>query len=209
LAMQFVRAPKQFNVILTSNLLGDILSDEVAMLTGSLAILPFAGIGEPDGLGLYAPIHRSAPDFAGRGMANPCASILSLANAPRYSLGRPDLANDLDRGTSVALEDGTLSVDLGNTVTTSEMGVAILATLSAIEPAEPGAGAMNAHVARTKYSNDTASGEELIDRAKALRAHAVVGCVTGRAHKTQALRREASGEPLETGVVIDACRGNH
>ena len=90
-AMQLVRAPKQFDVIVTTNMFGDILSDTAAMLTGSIGMLPSASL-DADGKGMYEPIHGSAPDIAGKGLANPLATILSLAMMLRYSLGRPELA---------------------------------------------------------------------------------------------------------------------
>ncbi len=129
-AMQLVKAPKQFDIILTDNLFGDILSDEAAMLTGSLGMLPSAAIGEAGKPGLYEPIHGSAPDIAGQGAANPCASILSLAMGLRYSLGRPDLADRVEAAVSAALDAGVRTRDLGGTATTRDMGEAILAQLA-------------------------------------------------------------------------------
>ena len=128
-AMQLVKNPKQFDVIVTDNLFGDILSDEAGMLTGSLGMLPSAALGEAGQPGLYEPIHGSAPDIAGRGVANPCASILSLAMALRHSLGRPDLADRVEAAVSGALDDGLRTGDLGGKATTAEMGDAILARL--------------------------------------------------------------------------------
>lgn len=127
-AMQLVRSPAQFDVILTDNLFGDILSDAAAMLTGSLGMLPSAAIGDPGTTGLYEPIHGSAPDIAGQGIANPCASILSLAMALRFSLGRPDLAERVESAVSSALADGYRTRDLAggsHRVSTAEMGEAI------------------------------------------------------------------------------------
>ncbi len=129
MAMQLVKYPKQFDVILTDNLFGDMLSDEAAMLTGSLGMLPSAAIGEAGKPGLYEPIHGSAPDIAGRGVANPCASILSLAMALRYSLARADLAQKLEAAVEAALNDGARTADLGGAMTTAQMGDAILAHL--------------------------------------------------------------------------------
>ncbi len=129
MAMQLVKAPKQFDVIVTDNLFGDILSDEAGMLTGSLGMLPSAALGEAGKPGLYEPIHGSAPDIAGRGIANPCASILSLAMALRYSLGRIDLADRLEVAVGGALDEGLRTGDLGGRATTVEMGGAILAQL--------------------------------------------------------------------------------
>jgi 3-isopropylmalate dehydrogenase len=130
-AMQLVRAPRQFDVILTDNLFGDLLSDAAAMLTGSLGMLPSAALGLPDGPGLFEPIHGSAPDIAGQGVANPCATILSLAMALRLGLGRPDLADMIEHAVACALEDGCRTRDLvgGTRVGTVGMGDAILARL--------------------------------------------------------------------------------
>lgn len=111
-AMQLVREPKQFDVILTDNLFGDLLSDCAAMLTGSLGMLPSAALGAPGTPGLYEPIHGSAPDIAGCGIANPCAAILSLAMALRLQLGRPELAKRLEHAVGVALDDGYRTSDL-------------------------------------------------------------------------------------------------
>ena len=128
-AMQLVKFPKQFDVILTDNLFGDILSDEAAMLTGSLGMLPSAALGAAGMPGLYEPIHGSAPDIAGKGLANPCASILSLALALRYSLGRGDLADRVEAAVAKALDGGARSGDIGGTLGTAAMGDAILAAL--------------------------------------------------------------------------------
>jgi 3-isopropylmalate dehydrogenase len=127
MAMQLVKAPKQFDVIVTDNLFGDILADEAAMLTGSLGMMPSAALGDEGQPGLYEPIHGSAPDIAGRGIANPCASILSLAMAMRYSLDRPDLADRIEAAVSSALNDGIRSGDIGGKATTPQMGAAIIA----------------------------------------------------------------------------------
>ena len=125
MAMQLVKNPKQFDVILTDNLFGDILSDAAAMLTGSLGMLPSAAIGEAGRPGLYEPIHGSAPDIAGKGIANPCASILSLAMALRHSLGRPDLAQRVEAAVAAALDAGARTADLGGHLGTRAMGDAI------------------------------------------------------------------------------------
>ena len=125
-AMQLVKNPRQFDVILTDNLFGDILSDEAAMLTGSLGMLPSAALGAADAPGLFEPIHGSAPDIAGQGIANPCASILSLALALRYSLGRPDLAARVEAAVEAALDAGARTRDLGGTLGTQAMGDAVL-----------------------------------------------------------------------------------
>ena len=131
MAMQLVKSPKQFDLILTDNLFGDILSDEAAMLTGSLGMLPSAAIGEAGKPGLYEPIHGSAPDIAGRGVANPCASIMSLAMALRHSLGREDLAAKVEGAVEAALNAGARTPDLGGALTTAAMGDAVLAGLGA------------------------------------------------------------------------------
>jgi len=128
-AMQLVRNPRQFDIILTDNLFGDILSDEAAMLTGSLGLLPSAALGEAGKPGLYEPIHGSAPDIAGQGVANPCAAILSLAMALRYSLGRPELADKVEAAVEAALDAGARTRDLGGTLGTEAMGDAVLAQL--------------------------------------------------------------------------------
>jgi 3-isopropylmalate dehydrogenase len=136
-AMQLVRSPRQFDVILTDNLFGDLLSDAAAMLTGSLGMLPSAALGEPGKPGLYEPIHGSAPDIVGRGLANPCAAILSLAMALRLGLGRGDLADRVERAVARALDDGYRTRDLnGGTqvVSTTGMGDVIRARLSGGAP---------------------------------------------------------------------------
>ena len=128
-AMQLVKNPRQFDIILTDNLFGDILSDAAAMLTGSLGMLPSAALGEAGTPGLYEPIHGSAPDIAGQGVANPCASILSLAMALRYSLDRPDLADKVERAVAAALDGGARTRDLGGTLGTEAMADAVLTAL--------------------------------------------------------------------------------
>ena len=126
-AMELVRAPKQFDVILSGNLFGDILSDAAAMLTGSIGMLPSASLGSDGTPGLYEPVHGSAPDIAGQGIANPCAAILSLEMALRWSLGRADEADRLFTAVSKALEDGARTKDLGGNLSTSQMGDAVIA----------------------------------------------------------------------------------
>ncbi|WP_050605613.1 3-isopropylmalate dehydrogenase [Ruegeria sp. 6PALISEP08] len=137
-AMQLVRAPKQFDVILTDNLFGDILSDCAAMLTGSLGMLPSASLGAPMANGrpkaMYEPVHGSAPDITGQGKANPIACILSFAMALRYSFDQGEEANRLEAAIEKVLADGVRTADLladeGVTpVSTTEMGDAILAAL--------------------------------------------------------------------------------
>jgi len=128
-AMQLVKNPRQFDVILTDNLFGDLLSDEAAQLTGSLGMLPSAAIGAPGRPGLYEPIHGSAPDIAGKGVANPLAAILSFAMALRWSLGRPELAARLTEAVEAALNKGARTRDLGGRLGTDEMGEAVLGEL--------------------------------------------------------------------------------
>ncbi|MEL6476580.1 MAG: 3-isopropylmalate dehydrogenase [Pseudomonadota bacterium] len=139
-AMQLVRAPKQFDVIVTDNLFGDILSDCAAMLTGSLGMLPSASLGAPMENGrpkaLYEPVHGSAPDIAGQGKANPIACILSFAMALRYSFDLGAEADLLEGAVEDVLAQGIRTADLGGdagttTVSTSGMGDAILAAMEA------------------------------------------------------------------------------
>jgi 3-isopropylmalate dehydrogenase len=124
-AMFLIRDPKRFDVVLTENLFGDILSDEAAMLPGSMGMLPSASLGAPGSPGIYEPVHGSAPDIAGQGEANPYATILSAAMMFRYSLGRPDVAEAIEQGVSVALEAHYLTADLGGTKTTEEVTKAV------------------------------------------------------------------------------------
>lgn len=128
-AMELVRHPKQFDVILAGNLFGDILSDEAAMLTGSIGMLPSASLSYDGKPGLYEPVHGSAPDIAGQGKANPCAAILSLEMALRWSLGRADAADRLFSAVGKALEAGARTGDIGGNLSTSEMGDAIIDAL--------------------------------------------------------------------------------
>ena len=128
-AMQIVRDPRQFDVLVTDNLFGDILSDAAAMLTGSLGMLPSAALGDAGRPGLYEPIHGSAPDIAGQGLANPLASILSLEMAFRWSLDRPETADHILAAVVRALDKGARTRDLGGALTTVQMGDAVLAAL--------------------------------------------------------------------------------
>lgn len=136
-AMQLVRRPKQFDVIVTDNLFGDLLSDCAAMLTGSLGMLPSASLGAPDSGGrrkaLYEPVHGSAPDIAGQGMANPIACLMSFAMLLRYSFDQGPEADRLERAIAAVLDEGLRTADLmqdGMTrVSTSAMGDAILKAL--------------------------------------------------------------------------------
>ncbi|OYX34001.1 MAG: 3-isopropylmalate dehydrogenase [Caulobacterales bacterium 32-69-10] len=128
-AMQLVKNPKQFDVIVTDNLFGDILSDEASMCTGSIGLLPSAALGAPGKPGLYEPIHGSAPDIAGKGIANPLAAILSFEMALRWSLDRTDLADRLFAACEAALNAGARTGDLGGKTTTRQMGDAVIAKL--------------------------------------------------------------------------------
>ena len=131
-AMQLVKAPKKFDVIVTGNMFGDILSDEAAMLTGSIGMLPSASLNEKN-QGLYEPSHGSAPDIAGQGIANPLATILSAAMMLRFSLGQPEAADRIERAVGKVLEQGLRTADIwseGTTkVNTSQMGDAVVAAL--------------------------------------------------------------------------------
>lgn len=122
--MQLIKDPSQFDVLLCSNLFGDILSDECAMITGSMGMLPSASLNE-QGFGLYEPAGGSAPDIAGKGIANPIAQILSATLLLRYSLGAADAADAVERAINQALEQGYRTADLagtGNAISTDEMG---------------------------------------------------------------------------------------
>ncbi|MHB8347150.1 MAG: 3-isopropylmalate dehydrogenase [Acidiferrobacterales bacterium] len=131
-AMQLVRAPKQFDVVVTTNMFGDILSDEAAMLTGSIGMLPSASL-DAEGKGMYEPIHGSAPDIAGKGIANPLGTILSVAMLLRYTLHRPDLALRVERAVETALDQGLRTADIHTAgcsrVGTAQMGAAVVAAL--------------------------------------------------------------------------------
>ena len=127
-AMQLVRNPGQFDVIVTGNLFGDILSDQASMCAGSIGMLPSASL-DSAGKGLYEPIHGSAPDIAGQGKANPLATILSAAMMLRYSLGQSEAADRIEAAVAKALAGGARSPDLGGTITTMQMGDAVLAAL--------------------------------------------------------------------------------
>ena len=128
-AMRLVTHAREFDVIVTENMFGDILTDEAAVLSGSLGVLPSASLGEGT-LGVYEPIHGSAPDIAGKGVANPVGTVLSAAMMLRHSLGMPDAAAAIERATDRAIADGARTRDLGGTLTTSEMTDAILKRLS-------------------------------------------------------------------------------
>lgn len=131
-AMQLVRWPKQFDVMVTENLFGDILSDQASMLTGSIGMLPSASLNDK-GQGLYEPSHGSAPDIAGQGIANPLATILSAAMLLRYSFGRGDLASKIEAAVSRVLDQGLRTADIctpqDRKVSTADMGNAVVAAL--------------------------------------------------------------------------------
>jgi 3-isopropylmalate dehydrogenase len=127
-AMQLVSAPRHFDVILTENMFGDILSDEAAMLTGSIGLLPSASLGA-DGPGVFEPVHGSAPDIAGSGRANPLAMFLSAALMLRHGLGMQDEAAALESAVDRALDAGLRTPDLGGTATTAEATRAVLSQL--------------------------------------------------------------------------------
>lgn len=119
-AMELIARPTQFDVIVTENLFGDILSDAAAMLSGSLGMLPSASVGNPDGPGLFEPVHGSAPDIAGQGIANPLATFLSAAMLLRHGLGLEAEATAIEVAVDGALGDGLRTRDLGGTATTAE-----------------------------------------------------------------------------------------
>ncbi len=133
-AMQFIREPRQFDVIATENLFGDVLSDEAAMLTGSIGMLPSASVGA-SGVSLYEPIHGSAPDIAGQGLANPCATILSAAMMLDLSFGEREAARAVERAVETALERGARTADIAgpgeDKLGTTDMTDAILTALAA------------------------------------------------------------------------------
>ncbi len=131
-AMQLVRAPKQFDVMVTTNMFGDILSDCAAMLTGSIGMLPSASL-DANGKGMYEPIHGSAPDIAGQNKANPLATILSVAMMLRYSLGESEMAEKIELAVNGVLDQGVRTADIASEgimpVGTKEMGDAVVAAL--------------------------------------------------------------------------------
>jgi 3-isopropylmalate dehydrogenase len=130
-SMQLVRAPRQFDVIVTSNLFGDILSDTAAMLTGSIGMLPSASL-DANARGMYEPVHGSAPDIAGKNLANPLATILSLAMLLRYSLREPELAGRIEAAVGEVLDHGLRTADIAGaaqSIGTREMGLAVVTAL--------------------------------------------------------------------------------
>jgi 3-isopropylmalate dehydrogenase len=139
--MQLVRNPKQFDVIVTDNLFGDVLSDEAAQCTGSIGMLPSASLGDKEERSgkqpvLYEPVHGTAPDIAGKGLANPFACILSFAMCLRYSLSRPDEARLVERAVEQVLNEGLRTGDImqpgKRLVGTREMGDAVIAALGSL-----------------------------------------------------------------------------
>jgi 3-isopropylmalate dehydrogenase len=128
-AMHLLRAPRQFDVLLTENMFGDILTDEAAMLVGSLGLLPSASLGSSR-LGVYEPIHGSAPDIAGRGIANPLGAILSAALLLRHSLELADEAGTVETAVAAALSDGVRTADIatagGTVLGSSAVGDAVI-----------------------------------------------------------------------------------
>jgi 3-isopropylmalate dehydrogenase len=132
-AMQLVKAPKAFDVVVTGNMFGDILSDEAAMLTGSIGMLPSASLNE-SGRGLYEPSHGSAPDIAGKDIANPLATILSMAMMLRFSLNQAEAAERVEAAVRQVLADGLRTADIWSEGTqrvgTRAMGDAVLAALT-------------------------------------------------------------------------------
>ncbi|HCL39988.1 MAG TPA: 3-isopropylmalate dehydrogenase, partial [Pseudomonas sp.] len=131
-AMQLVRAPKQFDVIVTDNMFGDILSDQASMLTGSIGMLPSASL-DVSNKGMYEPCHGSAPDIAGQGIANPLATILSVSMMLRYSFGQVAAADAIEQAVSQVLDQGLRTGDIQSAgcrkVGTAEMGDAVVAAL--------------------------------------------------------------------------------
>lgn len=134
-AMQLVRNPAQFDVIVTENMFGDILSDEAAMITGSIGMLPSASLGDGT-LGMYEPVHGSAPDIAGQGLANPLATILSGAMMLRHSLGQEELAQNIENAVSRTLESGARTKDIAlkgeTTISTKQMADKVIEFLEAL-----------------------------------------------------------------------------
>jgi 3-isopropylmalate dehydrogenase len=127
-AMQLVSRPADFDVIVTENLFGDILSDEAAMISGSIGLLPSASLGR-GALGLYEPVHGSAPDIVGQGVANPIATCLSAAMMLRYSLGAPEAADRIDAAVDAIVADGARTRDLGGDLGTMAVRDRLLGAL--------------------------------------------------------------------------------
>ena len=130
--MHLLAKPREYDVIVTENMFGDILTDEASMLAGSLGLLPSASLGEPGAVGIYEPIHGSAPDIAGKGIANPYATIFSAAMLLRHSLGLEAEAAAVEAAVHAALDDGVFTADLaakGQAVSTTQATDAVLARL--------------------------------------------------------------------------------
>ena len=131
-AMHLINRPADFDVMVTENMFGDILTDEASMLAGSLGMLPSASLGE-SAQGLYEPIHGSAPDIAGKGIANPCGTIMSVAMMLRYSLGLNDEAADIEAAVNGAISNGVRTIDVATegqaAVSTTEMTAAVIERL--------------------------------------------------------------------------------
>ncbi|MFN2465091.1 MAG: 3-isopropylmalate dehydrogenase [Candidatus Dormibacteria bacterium] len=139
-AMRLIRAPRDFDVVVTENLFGDILTDEAAMLTGSLGMLPSASLGEPNTTGLYEPIHGSAPDIAGQGTANPLGSILCVAMMLRSSLDMAGAAEAVEGAVDDVVEAGILTLDLGGSASTADVAAAVMSALvERLQPVAAGA----------------------------------------------------------------------
>jgi 3-isopropylmalate dehydrogenase len=136
--MKLISAPRHFEVILTENMFGDILSDEAAMLTGSLGLLPSASLGEADPThptpGVFEPVHGSAPDIAGQGIANPLAMFLSAAMMLRHAFAMHDEASALESAVDRALTGGLRTPDLGGSATTAQATAAVLSELQGAVP---------------------------------------------------------------------------
>lgn len=132
-AMHLIQNPRRFDVIVTDNLFGDMLSDEASVLPGSMGMLPSASLGAPGTPGLFEPVHGSAPDIAGKGVANPYAAILTAAMMFRHGLDRPDVSDALERAVSTATEAGFLTRDLGGDKNTEEVTQAVIRWIGAGE----------------------------------------------------------------------------
>ncbi len=130
MAMRLIQNPASLDVVVTTNMFGDILSDEASVLAGSLGLLPSAALGAPGAPGLYEPIHGSAPDIAGQGIANPIGTILSAAMLLRESLGLRDEAEAVEQAVDAVIGSGALTADLGGSSTTADVGRAVCAEIS-------------------------------------------------------------------------------
>jgi 3-isopropylmalate dehydrogenase len=128
-AMRLVKSPADFDVLVTENMFGDILSDEASVLVGSIGLLPSASIGSQGG-GVYEPVHGSAPDIAGQGIANPVGALLSAAMLLRHALGLSLLAEELEQAVAAGLASGVRTPDLGGSNTTTEVGQAVRQALA-------------------------------------------------------------------------------